>query len=73
MVCNGVAFLFVLDESVCGRKLKYKEIKSSWFEGLGVWEASWILFKPQWPQSQEPVCCSCSCCGSIAISWRAVC
>lgn len=38
MVCNGVAFLFVLDESVCGRKLKYKEMKSSWFEGLGVWK-----------------------------------
>lgn len=31
MVYNGV-FLFDLDESVCGRKLKYKETKNSWFE-----------------------------------------
>lgn len=73
MVCNSVAFLFDLDESVCGRKLKYKEMKSSWFEGLGVWGACWMLFKPQWPQSQEPVRCSCPRCGSTAISWRAMC
>lgn len=66
--CNGVEFLFDLDESECGRKLKHKETKSSWFEGLGVWGPCWMLFKPQWPQSQEPVCCLFSRCGSIAIS-----
>lgn len=29
MVCNGVEFLFDLDESECGRKLKHKEKESS--------------------------------------------
>lgn len=73
MLSNVVVFLFDLDESVCGRKLKCKETKSSWFEGLGVWGTCWMLFKPRWPQSREPVCCSCSHCCSRAISWRAMC